>query len=326
MHSLFDACLMGQGNHVFVPSLSAVESVQTWGAGVGNAGGAYGWSSAAGEYQAVLAGNTDTIGVYYSPDDPPVAFSNSALPTSTNYSDVVYDSAVEHFICCSYSTSKAAYTDDADASPWDAAGSFPLSSGLLRLASMGGTTIAMQSGVLSTAYAISTNGAVTWASQTFPDSRNISDVFVHGDKFVALATSGDVYTSTTGLTGSWTKNATVLASGVNWYGSSNGTRIVVFKYNTNVFGYSDDAGASFTMSTLPASQGAQRVRWSGEMFVAHDAIAGRDKFYYSEAGDAFSSYTLPSATWNTALVVLSSIKVLIAGTNKSCVITLGAYT
>lgn len=141
----------------------------------------------------------------------------------------------------------------------------------------------------------------------------------------ALASTGDVYTSTTGLTGSWTKNALVLAAG-SWFGASNGTRIVVVKTGTNSFAYSDNLGVSFTTGTLGASTSISRMRWSGTMFVFQDTGLGSQKFYYSQTGDTFSSHNLPSTNWGTALVVLSPIKVLLAGTNKSCVVTLGSYT
>lgn len=315
MHSLFDACLMGQGNHVFVPSVSSAESVQTWASNIQH--GAFGAG------RAVMVGATGAIGAYHSSDF--TSFTNVSLPTSSNYTDTQFDDTNALFLSVSYSTSKAAYASDPTSSPWSAAASYPLSGGSNRLANMGGITIAMQSGGSFTAYARSTDGGVTWASETFPDSRAISDVFPVGSAFMALASTGDVYTSTTGLTGSWTKNALVLAAGT-WCGASNGTRAVVLRTGTNQFAYSDNLGVSFTTGTLPASGGFSRVRWTGEMFVAQDIGLGSNKFYYSQTGDSFSSHNLPSTNWGTALVVLSPIKVLLAGTNKSCVVTLGSYT
>ncbi len=315
MHSLFDACLMGQGNHVFVPSVSSAETVQTWGSNIQH--GAFGAG-----YAAMVCG-TGALGAYYSSNF--TAFTNVALPTSSNYTDTQFDSTNALFLSVSYSTSKAASTADPTSNPWSAAASFPLSGGSMRLATIGGITVALQSGGSFTAYARSTNGGTSWSSETFPDSRAITDVFPCGSVFMALASTGDVYTSSTGLTGSWTKNALVLSAG-SWFGASNGTRAVAFKTGTNTFAYSDNSGVSFTTGTLGASGGFTRVRWTGTMFVAHDITVGSQKFYYSQTGDAFSSHNLPSVTWGTALVVLSPIKVLLAGNNKSCIVTLGSYT
>jgi len=315
VHSLFDACLMGQGNHVFVPSVSSAESVQTWGANMQH--GAFGAG------RAVMVGPTGAIGAYHSSDF--TSFTNVSLPTSSNYTDTQFDNTNALFLSVSYLASKAAYASDPTSSPWSAAASYPLSGGSNRLANIGGITIAMQSGGSFTAYARSTDGGVTWSSETFPDSRAITDVFPVGSAFMALAGTGDVYTSTTGLTGSWTKNALVLTAG-SWFGASNGTRAVVLRTGTNQFAYSDNLGVSFTTGTLGASGGFTRVRWTGTMYVAQDIGAGSNKFYYSQTGDSFSSHNLPSTNWGTALVVLSPIKVLLAGTNKSCVVTLGSYT
>lgn len=314
MHSLFDACLMGQGGVTFIPSVSSAESVQTWGTNMQH--GAFGAS------RAVLVGATGAIGAYHSTDF--TGFTNVSLPTSSNYTDTQFDSTSGLFLSVSYSTSKAAYASDPTSSPWTAAASYPLSGGTNRLANMGSITIAMQSGGSFTAYARSTDGGVTWSSETFPDSRTITDAFPVGSVFMALASTGDVYTSATGLTGSWTKNATVLTAGT-WYGASNGTRAVVFRTGTNSFAYSDNLGVSFTTGTLGASGGFSRVRWTGTMYVAQDIGVGSNKFYYSQTGDSFSSHNLPTTNWGTALVVLSPIKVLLAGNNKSCVVTLGSY-
>ena len=304
---------------VFNVSVSSVETAQTWSTG-GNGG------AAAGGGYVCVTGESGATGTWQGTDG--VSFSNTALPSASNYTDTIYDPVAGQFVSVAYGVffvSKAAYATNPNS--WTAAASFPLTSGTIRMAQYGSIIIAVQSGGSFTAYAISTDGGVTWSAQTFPDSRSLVDIVATPSGFLTVGNTGDVYTSSTGLTGSWTKTAAALSAGSWSLACNSAGRVVAVKSGTTTYAYSDDNGVTWTTGSMPASGQYLRTKWTGEMYVTYNSNAS-NQFYYNLTGDgSWSSHTLPSSGWNyNCLVVMSTENVLLAGVNKSCIVTMGSYS
>jgi hypothetical protein len=109
-------------------------------------------------------------------------------------------------------------------------------------------------------FVVSSDG-INWSKVTIPSeqfSTYQSINFIAG-KFYAVSQANKLLISENGLT--WT--LILLPSSGSWYDIMyNGVRMVIPKYNTNVFAYSDDLGATWTECTIGATAtGAVHLAW-----------------------------------------------------------------
>ncbi|MFZ6773023.1 hypothetical protein ACO0LB_09955 [Undibacterium sp. SXout7W] len=180
-----------------------------------------------------------------------------------------------------------------DGTTWVAKTGVSITGGPVMASSGTGTVIATNAASSVSSYIVSTDGGASWATQTLPASGIFAVVWC-GTYFLLInsgGSSGSFYTSTTGLTGSWTLFSVPVA---NYRGFAYGANGCVVTTDTTA-GILITSSTAYTNITLPVAQltGA----YGNGMYLMYTQTAYTSTMYKSFNGSVFFSITAPQVIY-----------------------------
>ena len=229
----------------------------------------------------------------------------SVLPAGTAWNQCVYGGG--SFVTVNSASTAAAYLRPKDGISW-ASATLPSSSAWSQVAYGNNVFVAIGTGTVA---ARSIDFGATWSSVTLPVTGTWVDCrFANGIFMLIGSGSRDVLTSTDGSV--WTQIALALPSAATWSRlawaniGAQGTWVAVTS-NSTTGAYSQDNGATWGTSTLPASGNwlvaGGKAAWDGlEMFSCLTIASTAGAFSYD--GINWTATTITSAAYNKFFKVL----------------------
>jgi hypothetical protein len=231
-----------------------------------------------------------------------------SMPTGTAWADIAFGNNT--FVAVNASSTVAAYMNMLTQTVWTQSAALPASGAWSHVAfhpTAGGTGRFLTVIPSTTSAAYSDDNGATWTSATLPTNLNWGALRYANGYYVLIGNgSRDVYTSATGLTGSWTQYTNALPSTAAWValayitGGTNGTWVATASSGTQA-AYSTDNGATWSASVVPTGNykaiiGGKTNLDGRQLFIAAPQSSTAGIFSYN--GATWFSFTCTSAAWN----------------------------